>query len=338
MSHGMLLDAWARWQRQRKALRKLRSADAAIVSAAKSGRTWLAVMISHIYHQRLGIPEREVIRGDNFRRLDPRAPSLYFTHDNRKDQAHRPRFRASHFRRVKTILLVRDPRDAAVSAYFNGFRDRRQPRAAAAEPIDRMVVGRKMPQVIRFLERWQRQLPRIERHLVVRYEDLRRCPEQELARVVRFIDEREPSPEEIANAVAFAAFDDLRRKEASGFFATDRLQVRDPSRPESFKVRRGKVGGYRDYFTPDQLARIEALIEAAGLRAFGYRPRSSEPGSASRSEGGTARAGTPSAEIETASEVAPPGLVPGRSVIRPPAGSQRRPAPGARSAGIGARR
>ena len=39
----------------------------------------------------------------------------------------------------------------------------------------------------------------------------------------------------------------------------------DKSNPDSFKVRRAKVGGYRDYFDDAQVAEIDALV---GRRAL----------------------------------------------------------------------
>src|SRR5207249_4526496 len=101
---------------------------------------------------------------------------------------------------------------------------------------------------------------------------LRDCPEVQLARIMEFIEGRPADKTEIESAVAFAAFDDLQRKESANFFSTDRLRPGDAANPNSFKVRRGKVGGYRDYFSPDQLARIEARIAEARLGGFGYLP------------------------------------------------------------------
>jgi hypothetical protein len=268
-----LAGAAEQWQRQRKAMRKLRACDVAVVSAAKSGRTWLAVMISHVYHQRLGIDRREVIRFDNFRRANRAAPTIFFSHDNRKDEARSPRFRARHFRGVKTILLVRDPRDTAVSAYFNSFRHPDDPRPSLhRKGMTEFVIDSRLPRLIEFLRRWQHQIGEVDRHLVVRYEDLRSRPQAELARAMRFIEDRPPGAAEIARAVEFASFENLRRKEAAGFFATDRLRAADAAKPETFKVRRGKVGGYGDYFTPDQLARIQDQMARAGLDALGYLP------------------------------------------------------------------
>jgi hypothetical protein len=251
----------------------LRAADAVVVSAAKSGRTWLAVLISHVYHQRFGIDEQQVIRSDNFRRLNPAAPSIYFTHDNRKDRERTPRFDALQFRGIKTILLVRDPRDTAVSAYFNRFRHPDKPRLGPyRRSMADFVIQSRMPKLIEFMQRWHRHLAQIDRHIVVRYEDLRSRPQAELARIMSFIDQRAPTAAEIANAVSFAAFENLHRKEAGRFFGTSRLMSDDPANPDAFKVRRGKVGGYRDYFTAEELGQIEALVRDADLGAFGYWP------------------------------------------------------------------
>jgi len=249
---------------------KIRRAEVLVVSPAKSGRTWLAAMISHVYHQRHGIPESEIIRFDNFKRLNPSIPAVGFSHDNQKDSHHRPLLRPQDLRGCRTLLLVRDPRDVGVSAFFQSLRNAGRSKADQP-PIFDYVMRRKMPQVIAFLQRWEQQLQTLEKALVVRYEDLRADPETELTRIMTFIDGRPPESDEIRAAVAFASFESLRQKEVGGFFGTDRLRPGDASNPDSFKVRRGKVGGYRDYFDDAQLAEIEAAMEAAALDRFGYR-------------------------------------------------------------------
>ena len=37
-------------------------------------------------------------------------------------------------------------------------------------------------------------------------------------------------------------------------------------------MRRAKVGGYRDYFSPEQVAELEALMAERLSPAFGYTP------------------------------------------------------------------
>jgi hypothetical protein len=74
------LDVWYRARRrQRKIVWRLKRADAIVVTHTKSGRTWLLVMISHLFHLKYGTPEREIVKFDNLHRQDPRVPKVYFT-------------------------------------------------------------------------------------------------------------------------------------------------------------------------------------------------------------------------------------------------------------------
>jgi hypothetical protein len=264
---------FGRLKRVAKRRRKLAAADVVVVSHAKSGRTWLATMLSHVYHRRYGIPENELLQFDNFQKLDARVPRILFSHDNRKDEDKSPLFKPEDLRRQKVVLLIRNPCDVAVSAYFQSFRDARKGHGPghAGQVIFDYVVGYKLPLVLRFLKRWHDQLDRLDQVLVVRYEDLRTQAVRELTRVMTFIDGK-ADPEDIEAAVAFASFEQMKQKEATNFFKSDKLRPGDASDPQSFKVRKGRVGGYRDHFSDAQLAEIEDMVAAAGLSAFGYGP------------------------------------------------------------------
>jgi len=260
-----------RLRRVIKRRRKLAAADVVVVSHAKSGRTWLATMISHVYHQRYGIPESELIQFDNFHKLDRRVPRILFSHDNRKDAAKSPLFKPEDLGRQKVVLLVRHPCDVAVSSYFQSFRNLRKgvEPGHAGGPIAEYVLDFKLPLVLAWLRRWHAQLERIDQLLVVRYEDLRAAPEQELGRIFTFI-EGQADQDTIEAAVEFASFEQMKQKEAANFFKSDKLRPGDPGDPGSFKVRKGRVGGYREHFTAQQLQRLDAMLDEADLRVFGY--------------------------------------------------------------------
>ena len=49
-----------------------------------------------------------------------------------------------------------------------------------------------------------------------------------------------------------------------------RLKPRDVNNLQSFKVRSGRVGGYREVYTPEQVARIDAQVRAELDPSFGY--------------------------------------------------------------------
>ena len=106
---------------------------------------------------------------------------------------------------------------------------------------------------------------------MVRYEDLRARPEQTLAGLLAFIGTPGTSAE-IAEAVAFASFENMQKMEQKRTFwlSGGRMVAKDRSNPQSFKVRRGKVGGWRDDFSAAEVARIEALIESELAPVFGY--------------------------------------------------------------------
>ena len=53
--------------------------------------------------------------------------------------------------------------------------------------------------------------------------------------------------------------------------AGGRMVPRDKDNPDSYKVRKGKVGGYRDYFTDEEVAAIDARLAETLDPLFGYK-------------------------------------------------------------------
>ena len=64
----------------------------------------------------------------------------------------------------------------------------------------------------------------------------------------------------------------MKQKESDHSFRSSgaRLTPGDKTNPDSYKVRRAKVGGYRDYFDDDQLAQIDAMVFERLDPVFGY--------------------------------------------------------------------
>ena len=66
--------------------------------------------------------------------------------------------------------------------------------------------------IIAFMNNWARELPKVQNLLVVRYEDLRAHPEQQMARIVEFLG-LEVNPAYLRDTAEFASVDNLRQKE-----------------------------------------------------------------------------------------------------------------------------
>jgi Sulfotransferase domain len=270
--------------RGKEEFRKLRLADVVIVSFGKSGRTWVRVLLSRFFQLRFGLKPSAFIGFDNLHRKDEGIPRVFFTHDNYLRDFTGNRDNKRDFHGKKVVLLVRQPADVAVSQFHQWkFRMRphkkglnRYPEHGREVDVFGFVTDEDagLPKVIDFMNGWARELPNLKQILIVRYEDLRRDTAGELRRVVEFMGQR-PTEAELADCVAFASVENMRKLEEKSVFwlAGSRMKPGDKKNPESFKVRRAKVGGYRDYFDDAQLARLDALVEERLLPGFGYLAR-----------------------------------------------------------------
>jgi len=270
-----------RWVRGRDQYKKLRRADCVIVSFGKSGRTWLRVMLSRLYQVKHGLSDRHLIGFDNLHYKNRAIPKIFFTHDNYlKDYTGNDDSKADYYGK-KIVLLVRNPADVAVSQYFQ-WRYRMRPRKKSINaypshgeevPIFDFVARQEagLSKVIDFMNGWAREFERLEDVLVVRYEDLRAQPEATLAGIAEFI-ETPGAPEEIRDAVEFASVENMRKMEQRRVFwlSGGRMVAKDRNDPNTYKVRRAKVGGYRDYFNDDEVNEIESIIRSRLSPTFGY--------------------------------------------------------------------
>lgn len=273
--------------RGREEFRKLRLADVVVVSFGKSGRTWVRVLLSRFFQLRFGLSPSSFIGFDNLHRKNAAIPRVFFTHDNYLRDYTGNLDSKRDFYGKKTVLLVRHPADVAVSQFHQWkFRMRPRKKDLNKYPEHGAEVGvfefamdedAGLPKVIEFMNGWAKELPNLPDLLIVRYEDLRRDTAGELGRVLAFMGQA-PSEAELEDCVAFASVENMRQLEEKRVFrlAGSRMRPGDKSNPDSYKVRRAKVGGYRDYFDDAQLARIEAMIEERLLPGFGYL-RSEQP-------------------------------------------------------------
>lgn len=62
----------------------------------------------------------------------------------------------------------------------------------------------------------------------------------------------------------------MRHMEQSGSFQHRRLRAMDPGDLETYKTRRGKVAGYRDYLGPEDIDLLDGKIRAELDPFYGY--------------------------------------------------------------------
>jgi hypothetical protein len=280
-----------RWWRGREECRKLHGADWILVSWGKSGRTWLRVMLSRFYETHFGLPRHTLLGFDNLHRQHPGIPRVFFTHGNYlRDYTGHGYDTKVDFRGTKIVFLVRDPRDVAVSQYFQ-WRYRMRPHKkrlndypphGADVSIYEFMMNPEcgLPRVVSYFNGWLRGIPGLGNVLTIRYEDMRADPGQALVKILEFTG-TPASAEEVQDAVEFAAYENLKKMEAEKSFSLWRSGWRlvpgDKSNPDSFKVRRAKVGGYRDYFSDEELVEIDRMLERDLLDGLGYKRSEQKP-------------------------------------------------------------
>lgn len=264
--------------------------DLLIIAHPKSGNTWLKAMLSRLYQVRFGFPEQLLNKSDEYARLNPAVPRLaatngYYSYEGAVgEELKRPN---SALRDKAIVFLPRHPLDIAVSWFFQFTK--RQSRhkqelinAELTNPIDRATIEMwdfvrhseiGLEHLIGFLNGWESKLADHPRATTIRYEDLRSEPVKTLGRVVEMLGD-DFSDAEIEEAVRYGSFDNLKQLEEKGHFKQGGLTLRNAADPESFKVRRAKVGGYVDYFTPEQVAELDEIVAKQLSPRFGYGPAS----------------------------------------------------------------
>ena len=266
--------ALVRWNVSSRA-RELSGGDALVVSIPKSGRTWVRTFLCAYFCEKAGQPFT----------LNPEAypgvPRLIYTHDlfeqrTKADLWDKVRGKylipAGERRRRAILLLARDPRDAFVSLYVQLTRRTKETpnelkTQSAAELLRDPAFG--IVSMVEVMNSWLSEWSSRSNFLLVRYETLRKDPNAGFRPVLYLLGEKTIDEKAFAQAIDFSAFGNMKKMETAGAFDSKILRAGDTSDPESFKVRRGKVGGFADYLSPaDQVFAAEALARLDPR--FGY--------------------------------------------------------------------
>jgi len=269
-------------------LAKAHRANFLIIGHPKSGNTWLKVMISRLYQLRYDLPESKLINTDEFARKIPEIPRLaatngYYSYEGEVGKLLAEGAADNPLRHKPVLFLARNPIDIAVSWYHQFTK--RQSRAKQElinhfidHPIDRRTITMwdfvrhsdiGLPSLIEYQNTWARNVRDLEHGMLAKYEQLRSEPVPTLHKITQLMGENF-SEDEVRAAVEWGSFDNLQKLETSGTFSQGGMKLVNANDPSTFKVRRGKVGGYRDDFEPEQVAELEALVRDNILPELGY--------------------------------------------------------------------
>ena len=252
----------------------LSGGDAIVVSIPKSGRTWLRAFLCAYFCKRCG---REMTL-DPERYGEPGIPRIVYSHDTFEqrtkgdlwdDVRGKYLIPAAELRRAKIILLARDPRDAFVSLYVQMTRRTREtPEDLKQKSVSELLRDRAfgIESIVEVMNDWLREFAGRPKFKLARYESLREEPENHFRALLEWLHEQGIDAGAFAHAIEFSEFGNMKKMEALGAFESKILRAGDVQDPESFKVRRGKVGGYQEYLSPE-----DQKFAAAAIRKLDRR-------------------------------------------------------------------
>lgn len=253
--------------------RELSGGDAIVISIPKSGRTWVRTFLCAYFCKRHG---REFTL--ELERYSDRAiPRITYTHDlfeHRTKGSVWDRLRGKYLvpsgelRRAKIILLARDPRDCFVSLYVQMTRRTAETPAALREKtIGELLRDNRfgIRAIVETMNNWMKEFVGRDKFEIIRYESLRAAPTGSFRALLLILGETAPDMSILEEALEFSRFENMQKMEAAGAFDSKILRAGDVRDPESFKVRRGKIGGFEEYlsaedqqYAADEMTKLDA--------------------------------------------------------------------------------
>ena len=126
-----------------------------------------------------------------------------------------------------------------------------------------------MRAIINTMNHWLNEFSHGDNFTLVRYEALRAARRNISAICLRCSENQRQTRMMFQEALEFSRFENMQKLEAAGAFDSNILHPGDVRDPESFKVRRGKVGGYREYLSAGDQQFAAAAMKELDPR-FGY--------------------------------------------------------------------
>lgn len=244
--------------------------DIFVVSYPRSGNTWTRFLISNLIYQD---------EPTTFANVESRIPEIYFNPDHMMRTLPRPRILKSHecfeprYRQV--IYIVRDPRDVGVSFYHHNVKAGNIPDDYPMDDfIPRFIAAEfdtKWGSWNDSVRSWLSLREGQPGFLMLRYEDMKINPQDQLRRVGNFLHQCsfrqiDLSPEKLQRAVDLSSPERMRaleRQQGGDWVLTKQTRHDKPF------VRTASAGGWKSTLSESAVAAIESAWGDT-MRSLGY--------------------------------------------------------------------
>lgn len=238
----------------------------AIVSYPKSGRTWMRALIGHALVEALGLPQDSLLDPDVLTAAAGLQRTM-LTHDGSdflppRDFRKQPADKSFYRGRV-VHFLHRDPRDILVSAWFTATRRSNVFDGTLSDFIRSPTLG--IRKIARFHKIWVEAAAVPKEFHLVRYEQLHSDPKTPMRTILSSIGVAIDDAQ-LTRALEASSFARMRQMETTGDIRIKGrvLVPRDAQDENSYKTRRGIVGGYKDYLSKSDIAYVAQVLAEEG--------------------------------------------------------------------------
>jgi len=247
-----------------------------LVEHPKCGRTWIRHILNCFFRRAS--------------KYNIRKPLLYYTHDGSgitKKHLNTKMIKANvpskQLFKKKIVLIMRDPKDALVSFYFQATKRRGVRQVSLSRFIRSSDFGAE--RFITFYDQYLNYLTtnkEEKEYLVIQYEKMHEGAYGEMVRLIRFLG-FDTYNRQVLGALKLAieesTFEKMRAvEEMSGLKIQqgsrrnrkeEMLSPADVTDMESYKTRRGIVGGFVDYLSVEDIDYInQAIQKSQHLKAY----------------------------------------------------------------------
>lgn len=221
--------------------------DYFVISFPKCGRTWVRFFLGKYDSLYYGRPQKFKIK------------NLLFTHclANISPDILNVKKEILKLKSKKVIFITRDPRDVLISYYFQYTKRENHPEINLSNFIRNDKLGIKRILEFNSLVYENRRI--FKEFIIINYEDLKKNPIYNFKKILKFLN-KNIDYKILEEAVRESSFHKMRKIEENKIFNEYALCPGKKDDPDSYKVRRGKVGGYKEYLNENDLSYINKII------------------------------------------------------------------------------
>lgn len=246
------------------------STDVFVISYPKSGRTWHRFLLGNYLAGVLGLPLSEAAGVEKITAAMP-GMAMRYSHNGANFVDPIP---ATHpivadprlWTGKRVIFLARDPKDVLVSAWFHA----KHRQSSYSGPISDFVRSKYtgIEKLLVAHNRWWEHRHRASSFMVTTYEEMHQNLEGVLYQTLSFLGHTTCDAGLVARAIEASSFENMREAERKTTVAHKSMRAlsttKNASDKNARKVRQGRVGGYTQHLSPDDVAFIDTATARLG--------------------------------------------------------------------------